>query len=83
MYNKHMAKVKKNDYSDGYMVALNTLCDSCKHRDPAVDPYVCAAFPDGIPKPIFMGVFDHRLRWLEPRNPDNGITYEPREEKKG
>lgn len=73
-----MDKKKQTKYDSGYSVALNTLCESCKHRDPQVNPYICEAFPDGIPKAIFMGVFDHRFRWLEPGNEDNGLTYEPK-----
>jgi len=78
-----MNKKDQGKYASGHSVALNTLCESCKHRDPHTNPYVCKAFPDGIPKPIFMGVYDHRFRWLQEGNEDNGITYEPREEQKG
>jgi hypothetical protein len=70
---------KNVDYSDGLTVRVKTLCDSCKHRDPFVNPFVCKAFPKGIPKAILLGVYDHRFRWLEPGNKDNGITYEKKE----
>jgi len=80
-YNRSMAELEENQYSNGLMVALNTLCTSCKHYDPIVNPYICASFPNGIPKPILLGVYDHRFRWLEDGNEDNGITYEPTDKK--
>lgn len=76
-----MDKLEKNQYSSGMMVAVNRICTTCKHYEPTVNLYTCASFPNGIPKPIFMGVYDHRFRWLEDGNEDNGITYEPTDKK--
>lgn len=50
------------------------LCAKCKHFDKASPRLkrTCVAFPDGIPKEILMGDFDHQ----EPHPLDNGITFE-------
>jgi hypothetical protein len=48
----------------------------CKHFKREVkDNNVCAAFPDGIPREIFMNMYDHR----KPYPGDHGIHFEPRE----
>lgn len=52
------------------------LCWDCKHfegYDPDKDASVCAAFPDGIPRPIIDGEIEHR----EPFPGDRGIRFEP------
>jgi len=69
-------KKKFKEFGDSG-VALNTLCETCAHRDPE-EPYVCKAFPEGIPTAIFLGLFDHRFRWLI-GDGDNGIVYEQRQ----
>jgi len=44
-------------------------CSDCKHRT----VLRCKAFPDGIPKELLNGRWDHR----EPYPGDNGFLYEP------
>lgn len=46
-------------------------CWTCAH---ATSPTTCAAFPDGVPKQIQRGDFDH----ANPFPGDNGIRFAPR-----
>jgi hypothetical protein len=59
---------------DGNVVAdmpftMSTQCGTCKHITEALK---CEAFPNGIPKAILEGEFDH----TQPYPGDNGILYE-------
>lgn len=38
---------------------------------------VCDAFPEGIPKEILEGEFDHRKPYNKGKINDRGMTYEP------
>ena len=67
----------------GDRVMTNTavpLCYYCKHLRTGVDDgdkrlVTCAAYPDGIPKPILEEFGDHRT----PLMGDHGIQFEPSE----
>jgi hypothetical protein len=50
------------------------MCYNCKHFTPDAPggPFVCEAFPDGIPAAIVESVTDHR----EPVEGDRGVRYE-------
>lgn len=56
------------------------MCHECRHYQGRVshesDPfhYVCAAYPDGIPKEISLGDVAH----LKPYPGDNNIQFEPK-----
>lgn len=51
-------------------------CFECKHLGGFVAAgTACAAFPDGIPVPIFLEGFDHR----QPFPGDNGVRWAPAE----
>lgn len=62
-----------------------SICDSCdrlrKRANPGavstLDKWIpyCEAFPDRVPKDIYVGQFDHR----QPHPGDNGIRYVLRE----
>ncbi len=56
----------------------SSVCLRCTHLD--LDAFVqgkhrCAAFPDGIPMPIWMGENNHQ----KPYPGDQGIRFEPRD----
>lgn len=58
------------------MPALSSVCGRCRHYDLFTDkPMTCPAFPDGIPKDIWMGKNDH----THPVDGDHGIRFESRE----
>jgi hypothetical protein len=48
------------------------VCDYCRHRFLALHQRRCAAFPDGIPMPIWRAEHDHRT----PYAGDHGIRWE-------
>ena len=58
----------------GMIEAIYVPCDLCKH---VRENDTCKAFPDGIPEDILTGEHDH----TEPYPGDNGIQFEPIEEK--
>lgn len=47
-------------------------CPLCKHFNRNADTPACTAFPDGIPKEIAKGEFDHR----EKHPGDGGVRFE-------
>ena len=51
-------------------------CATCKNHIPRT--VTCKAFPNGIPREIKSGQFDHS----KPHPQDNGILYEPEENRK-
>lgn len=51
-------------------VIYSPICSYCRHLDPDGEPR-CAAFPQGIPRPIWEGEHDHRA----PFPGDHGIRY--------
>lgn len=50
-------------------------CARCKHRHPGKD-WTCEAFPDGIPRKVWLNELDHR----KAVKGDHGIRFEPDEE---
>ena len=48
---------------------IGSQCYDCKHYEGI---FTCPAFPDGIPKVIFLDEFDHR----EPYPGDHGVRFE-------
>jgi len=50
------------------------MCDYCRHAEgPA-----CRAFPDGIPRAILSGEYDHRREYPG----DGGVRFEPKSEER-
>lgn len=60
------------DDSDLVFGIFSEQCTRCRHAR-ATAPRTCAAFPDGIPLPIWRNEHDHR----ESYPGDNGIRFEP------
>jgi hypothetical protein len=54
------------------------LCSGCLHFMPDEPELVCKAYPGGIPDAIIEGKVDHR----KPFKGDNGIRFEPLQQKK-
>lgn len=55
----------------GVLVPMCWLCSHFHEGQP--QPYTCAAFPEGIPKEILAGHYDHR----KPLPGDEGLRFEP------
>ncbi|MBV9328477.1 MAG: hypothetical protein JO352_32580 [Chloroflexi bacterium] len=49
------------------------MCTYCRHFRPAVEGRTCAAFPDGIPREMWIGDNPHTA----PVVGDHGIRFEP------
>ena len=60
------------------MVWMYPKCFRCKHFNRKKEIRDCIAFPNGIPIEIYHNEFDHS----KPYEGDNGIQFEPKEEKK-
>ena len=56
-----------------YVPQISRVCDYCRHRYLAFHQRRCAAFPDGIPMPIWRAQHEHRT----PFPGDRGIRWEP------
>lgn len=54
------------------MSIIALMCDYCRHAD---GPR-CRAFPDGIPRIILSGEYDHRREYPG----DGGVRFEPKSE---
>ena len=52
---------------------FSKVCSLCLHKYQTARR-TCKAFPDGIPKPIWLGEHDHKTPYPD----DNGIRYAPR-----
>lgn len=57
------------------MIHGPTLCPGCVHRHEILGlrPPTCDAFPDGIPRKIYIDGADHR----KPFKGDGGVRFEP------
>ena len=66
----HVFHTQARGWSFQVPLHVSVQCLGCRHRTSAVR---CAAFPDGIPKPILTGDVDHSA----PVEGDHGIQYEP------
>ncbi len=54
-------------------VARAISCTDCAwRRDGGV---TCDAFPNGIPMPILLGVFDHKAPYAQDGDDDGGLTF--------
>ena len=53
--------------------AIVGICNDCAHQN-NINPFACAAYPNGIPIRIFIGDVDHHTS----QDGDNGIVFEPR-----
>jgi len=51
---------------------VSRICTNCRHIDEDITKRTCRAFPEGIPKQIWMGEKLHR----RPCPGDHGIQYE-------
>ena len=61
-----------------YSHIIESTCDTCarKFQNRVL---TCEAFPAGIPVPIWMGKWDHRVPYDLFGQTDRGLTYVPRE----
>ena len=50
-------------------------CNKCKHLRRENRKAVCKAFPNGIPREIFLNEVDHK----KPYKGDNGVRFEPKD----
>ena len=55
---------------------IESSCDHCARKNPD-RPLTCEAFPHGIPAPIWLGIWDHRLPYDFFGESDHGLTYSP------
>lgn len=69
------AEPVKDQDLPGNIQPITQTCTGCLWRRP--DGVSCDAFPEGIPKPILLGAYDHTAYYDDGTVSDEGLTFYP------